>query len=182
MSDIHVLVPVAPGFEEIETASIVDILRRAGVRVTLAGVDGHGPVVGSREIAFVPDASLENVAKASDALVLPGGLRNAERLAADPRILRMIRERVEAGRLTAAICAAPLALDAAGVLQNIRFTCHPSVKSRLAVGTLVDDPVVDSGVIVTSRGPGTAMAFALHLVERLKGTDKRREVADALVY
>jgi DJ-1 family protein len=175
------LVPIAPGFEEIETAAIVDVLRRAGVDVTLAGLGGAGPVRGSRGISFVPDAAFEAASHDVEVLVLPGGMKNAEALAADDRITALVRERVAAGRLTAAICAAPLALEAAGVLAGRQFTSYPGVEQRISAGPASSDRVVDAGVLVTSRGPGTAIAFALHLVERLVGPKIRAEVADALL-
>ena len=177
------LVPLAEGFEEIETSTVVDVLRRAEVEVVVAGVDGGDPVLGSREMRFVPDLALSAIEVDDfDALVLPGGGRGAEALAGTQRLRTMVRDRVREGRLVAAICAAPFALDQAGVLRESGYTCYPGWESRFSTPGRRHDPVVDDGAIVTSQGPGTAMAFALHLVERLRGRAKSQEVGRALLY
>jgi DJ-1 family protein len=177
----RVLVPVAAGFEEIETSTIVDVLRRAGVEVVLAGLAGAGPVRGSRGIGFVAEVGLDEAIGPWDLVVLPGGMKNAEALAADKRVTGLLAERVEAGEPVAAICASALALDRAGVLTPGAYTCYPGVETRLATPGRRDEPVVDAVMVITSQGPGTAMAFALHLVARLVGESKRAEVAGALL-
>ncbi len=178
----RVLVPFAAGFEEIETATIVDVLRRAGVEVVLAGIDGAAPVVGSRMISFVPDAAFADVSDEEwDLVVLPGGLKNAEQLATHEPLLDLLRGRVYAGARVAAICAGPLALDAAGVLPSGGWTCFPALQGRMKAAGWQDEPVVEHAGITTSQGPATAMRFALHLVGKLVTTDKAGEVARALL-
>lgn len=178
----RVLVPFAAGFEEIETATLVDVLRRAGVDVVLAGLDGAGPVVGSRRITFTPDAAFADVADEDwDLVVLPGGLKNAERLASHEPLLDLLRGRVYSGARVAAICAGPLALDAAGVLPSGGWTCYPDLKGRMAAVGWQDEPVVENAGITTSQGPATAMRFALHLVSRLVAPEKAGEVARGLL-
>lgn len=166
------LVILAEGAEEMETTIIVDVLRRAEVDVVLAGLDGPAPVRCSRGVLLVPDAALSDVTGDVDALVLPGGKGGAERLAASPAVGERLRAQAAAGRLVAALCAAPVALAAHGLFAGRRMTCHPSVYDIVtAHGQLAAGPVVDDGQLVTSQGPGTAFLFALRLVERLRGPD-----------
>lgn len=179
----RVLVPLAPGFEELEAVTIVDLLRRAGVEVVTAGL-AAGPVRASRGVVVVPDTTLDEVADdAFDMVVLPGGLPGADHLAADPRVRRLLERTAAAGGYAAAICAAPKVLAAAGLLDGRKATGYPGVLDRLNLPRteLLDRPVVTDGRIVTSRGPGTAMDFALALVEQLLGKARRDEVEAPLV-
>jgi len=177
-----VLVLLAEGFEEIETTTVVDVLRRAGVEVVLAGLDGSDPVRGSRGLVVVPDGAFDRGDEDFDLVVLPGGLGGAERLAESLDVRNLLRARVAAEQPVAAICAAPLALDAAGVLAEGGFTCYPGLETKLRVGGRQQDEVVAFTGVVTSQGPGTAMAFSLHLVERLEGAERRADVARGLLY
>lgn len=181
MSPVRVLVPVAAGFEEIETTTIVDVLRRAGVEVLLAGLDGRGPLRGSRGIVVTPDLALDEAEGPFDLVVLPGGMPNARALAAHEGLLALLRHRVDRGEPVAAICAAPLALDRAGVLPAGAYTCYPGVEAQLRAGGRRDEPVVRAGAVTTSQGPATALAFALELVEQLAGEARRDEVARGLL-
>ena len=167
-----VLVILAPGFEEIETITVVDILRRAGARVFMAGTEA-GPMAGSRGVFVVPDGSLELVnSDEYDMVVLPGGMPGTTNLQNNSRVLDIIA-RMNAEKMpVAAICAAPIVLQTAGILINKRVTSHPSVKDKLADVDYSEDRVVVDGNIITSRSPGTAMEFALKLVEIL--FDKER--------
>ncbi len=178
-----VMVPLAPGFEDLEATTIVDILRRAGVEVVTAGLQ-PGLIQGSRGMRVQPDATLDEVLdREFDMIALPGGVPGAEHLKNDPRIQSMLKRMSAAGRYTAAICAAPMALAAAGLLDGRRATSYPGVVDRMDLPgtTYVADPVVVDGTVVTSRGPGTAMDFALMLVELLIGRDGRQQVEGALV-
>jgi len=172
------LIPLAQGFEELEAVTLIDLLRRAGIDVVVAGLT-EGPVTASRGTVLVPDTTLAEVAgDAFDLIVLPGGLPGADHLAADPLLRRLLQRQAAAQGLTAAICAAPRALAEAGLLAGKTATCYPgSVDATAFAGlTLVDAPVVTDGAVMTSRGPGTAMDFALALVERLVGAARREEV------
>ncbi len=178
-----VLVPLAPGFEDLEATTIVDILRRAGVEVVTAGLQA-GLIQGSRGLRVQPDASLDEVLERDfDMIALPGGLPGAEHLKNDARIQALLRRLAAADRYTAAICAAPMALAAAGLLDGRRATAYPGVLEGLDLPgtTCLSDPVVLDGKVVTSRGPGTAMDFALALVELLAGREKREQVEVGLV-
>jgi len=176
----RVLVPLAEGFEELEAVTIIDMLRRAGIEVVVAALAGN-PVRGAHGIALAADAALDDVsAQEFDLIALPGGMPGASNLADDPRIGAIIRRLHDGGRRVAAICAAPMALAAAGVLAGRRATAYPGVLDRAADVTLVDEPVVVDGRVITSRGPGTALDFALELVAQLQGAGARQQVESRL--
>ena len=148
------LVPLANGCEEMEAVIIMDTLRRAGWEVLAAGVD-EGPVEASRGVRLVPDCAWDDVDPAAfDLLVLPGGNDGTERLSRDERVLDAIRSSYHAGKIVAAICAGPLVLQAAGILEGHRVTCHPGATEFLTATERVDEKVVVDGTVVTSQGPG----------------------------
>ncbi len=178
----RVLVPLAEGCEELEAVTIIDLLRRAGIEVVTAGLE-PGPVKASRGVVLVPDTTLDAVqGEDFDMVVLPGGGPGTERLAQDGRVRGILRRHAERGRWTAAICAAPKVLAEAGLLEGRRATSYPGCLDAATVPGLryEEAPVVRDGKVVTSRGPGTAMDFALELIELLEGRAKREEVEAAL--
>jgi 4-methyl-5(b-hydroxyethyl)-thiazole monophosphate biosynthesis len=179
----RVLIPLAQGCEELEAVTIIDLLRRAGVEVVVAGLR-EGPVTASRGTVLLPDTTLDLVLGDNfDMVVLPGGMPGADHLDQDPRIHRLIQRMVEEGGYTAAICAAPKVLANAGLLDGRRATSYPGfidAMSLPATRVLQETVVVDDKVI-TSRGPGTAMDFALELIAQLEGEAKRTEVEKALL-
>ena len=172
----RVLMPLAPGFEEIEALAVVDILRRAGATVVVAGtVDGV--VTGRSSIRVVPDVLLETVMDEEfDMVVLPGGAPGTENLKADGRVARVVKRLSEEGGYVTAICAAPTVLSAIGLIDGRRVTCHPSVVDKLGGAEYVDERVVVDNALITSQGPGTAIEFAYALVEVLSGAAKVSEV------
>jgi 4-methyl-5(b-hydroxyethyl)-thiazole monophosphate biosynthesis len=177
-----VLVPLAEGFEELEAVTVVDLLRRAGVEVLTAGLK-PGPVRGSRRTMIVPDTTLDEAgARDWDMVVLPGGLPGATNLNADARVHEILRRTAQAGRYTAAICAAPQVLASAGLLDDRRATAYPGTlepfKEKVRVTA---QSVVQDGKIITSMGPGTAMDFALALIEALVGKEQRDAVEKPLM-
>jgi len=178
-----VLIPLAPGFEDLEAVTLSDLLRRAGIEVVLAGLQ-RGLIQGSRGIRIEPDAYLDDVlARDFDLIALPGGLPGAEHLRDDARVQALLRKMAAAGRYTTAICAAPMALAQAGLLDGKQATAYPGVLASLKLAhthSLADAVVVD-GKVVTSQGPGTAMDFALTLIELLKGAAMRKQVEAGLV-
>lgn len=172
------LVLLADGFEEIEAVTIIDVLRRGQVKVTTASLAGK-QVRGSHDIAVESDVLLDAVQVESfDALVLPGGPA-AKTLREDARAQDTIKRAAAAGKLVAAVCAGPTALEAAGVLSGKRATAYPG--SKLPSATFVEERVVEDGEVVTSRGPGTTMAFALKLVERLSGAAVAKTTSEQLL-
>ena len=173
-----VLVPLAPGFEEIEAITVIDILRRAGVDVVVAGTQ-PGPIEASRQTKHIPDCTLDDVrAEDFDMIVLPGGQPGTTNLRRDTRVRQIIETLQKNNRRIAAICAAPSVLSAYGVLQGRAATSHPSVRAEVSAGAreFSDQRVVLDGPIVTSQAAGTAMEFAFTLVELLCGVDKAAEV------
>jgi protein deglycase len=170
----RVAVLLAPGFEEIEAVTIIDVLRRADVDVKCVGVDAD-QVVGSHQIAIAADVRLDALdVESLDALVLPGGIPGALHLRDHPGVQSHIQACAERGLLVAAICAGPIALEAAGVLVGKRATSYPGFE--LPSAEYNEARVVEHGQVVTSRGPGTALEFSLALVARLVSP----EAADAL--
>ena len=179
----RVLVPLAEGFEELEAVTIIDLLRRGDVDVVVAGLKS-GPVRGSRGTVVVPDTGLDAVVDNDfDMIALPGGLPGADHLAADGRIQSLLKRMTAEGRYTAAICAAPRALAAIGLLDGRQATSFPGALDPNVYPEIQLDherPVVVDGCVITSRGPGTAMDFALDLLELLEGRTVRRDVEGAL--
>jgi protein deglycase len=178
---VKVLVPLFTGFEEIEAVTIIDILRRAGVEVTTAGLSSN-PVMGAHGISLLADIGLDEADADSYAgIVLPGGAGTAI-LRADARIRNLVTNFYKQGKTTAAICAAPTVLSELGFLKDKKATSYPSVRSVMNVGTYLEDPVVIDDLIITSRGAGTAMAFALELVARFTSHEKAHALAQAVLY
>lgn len=178
-----VLVPLAEGCEELEAVTIIDLLRRAGIDVVVAGLQ-PGTVKASRGTQLVPDMSLDAALQNEfDMVVLPGGMPGARHLKEDPRILNLLKKMAEADKYTAAICAAPTVLAEAGLLNGKRATSYPGFLDKMALPDMqfVTDPVVRDGKVLTSRGPGTAMDFALTLIETLAGREIRNQVEAGLV-
>jgi len=177
-----VLVPLAQGCEELEAVTVVDLLRRAGISVVTAGLDDR-PVRASRGVVLIPDTTLNEVlGREFDMIVLPGGQPGATNLAKDERVTGLLKRLALAGKYTAAICAAPAVLAQSGLLEGRRATSYPGSLDPQSVAGLqyVDEPVVIDGRIITSRGPGTAMDFALQLIEVLAGEQKRADVEAGL--
>ena len=176
-----VLVPLAQGCEEIEAITVIDILRRAGITVLSAGLDTQ-PVQASRGTVLIPDTTLDAALEQSyDMLVLPGGQPGSNNLKADARILTLLRNMSRQDKYIAAICAAPSVLATAGLLDGKHATGFPGALDSFPKVLQEAEAVVEDGKIITSRGPGTAMEFALILVERLAGKAKRQEVEAGLV-
>lgn len=176
----RVLVPLAEGFEEIEAVTIVDLLRRAGIEVVVASLAGS-PVTGSHGIRIAADTPLAALAEQDfDLIALPGGLPGAEHLKNDPRIADLLRRHRGKGRPVAAICAAPMVLAAAGLLDGRRATSYPGFLKDARGTRVVGDAVVADDGVITSRGPGTALDFALALVAELAGPAVRDRIEAAL--
>ena len=178
-----VLVPLAQGCEELEAVTIIDLLRRAGVKVVSAGLDNK-PVTASRGTVLLPDTDLDSALQDDyDMVVLPGGLPGADHLDNDPRVIELLRKMANSEKFTAAICAAPKVLASAGLLDGKQATAYPGILDALNRADIHQqaDAVVEDGKVITSRGPGTVMDFALTLVEKLLGKAKRDEVERGLV-
>ncbi len=178
---VTVLVVVAEGSESLETVVIVNLLRRAELAVTVASIDDCLLIDGTRGIRFMADARLVDVIHQPwSQVVLPGGAGGAKALGGHAPLIALLQARLAADQPIAAICAAPaLALAANGLLDGRQATCYPTFRDVLPV--FVDAPVVRDGTLTTSQGPGTAIAFALDLIEQLAGRARRDQVAGGLL-
>ena len=176
-----VLVPLANGFEEIEAMSIIDVLRRAQVEVVIAGL-GKKQVCGAHGVKVQCDAHIEDMKSSDfDMIVLPGGLPGATNLQKDESVQRLLKEFDDAKKQIGAICAAPVALQSAGVLKE-NYTCYPSFEANIKPeGYISNQDVVMDGNVITSRGPGTALVFALSIVGQLCGEEMRENVKSQLL-
>lgn len=173
----------AEGFEEVEALTVVDLLRRAGIGCDMIALRDTETVTGSHDISVRMLGALGSVdLNGYDALLLPGGQPGTRNLAADERVLDALRSFHAAGKLTAAICAAPTVLAAAGLLDGRRAVCYPGMEAQLTGSTGGDGLVEVDGTVITSRGVGTAIPFALAIVEYYLGAEKARELARAIVY
>ena len=180
------LIPIANGTEEIEAVTMIDVLRRAGIEVTVASVNDSGElkIVGAQGITIVADCTIDDCTTALfDLIAVPGGLPGSKNLAASSALDRLLREQAAKGRLYAAICAAPkLVLSSKGLLQDKIVTGHPMFQQNIEAKEVNGKSrVVVDGNCITSQGPGTALDFALDLVQQLCGVVKREEVGSRLV-
>jgi protein deglycase len=179
-----ILVPIAPGIEEIEAVTIIDVLRRAGAEVVVASV-GDLQIVASRGVKLVADKLIADCARLTfDLIALPGGMPGAEHLRDSADLALLLHHQHKDGRLYAAICASPaVVLHYHGLLEGRQATCHPAFAEKLSGSTKasIESRVVVDKNCVTSRGPGTAMEFALKLVELLYNPSKAKEVAAPMV-
>lgn len=174
-----VLVPLAQGCEELEAVTVIDLLRRAGLHVVSAGLDEQ-PVVAARGTRLLPDMSLDQALRQDyDMVVLPGGQPGADNLDNDARVRDLLKTMANSGKFTAAICAAPKVLASAGLLAGKQATSYPGTLQKMGIKEY-DRAVVTDGKVITSKGPGTAMDFALELIEALVGKGKRDEVEAGL--
>ena len=179
MKLVKALVFLAPGFEEIETLTVVDVLRRAEVKVTVVGLTSN-LIEGKHEVKVVPENSIDNVSVSHfDALIVPGGNPGYKNLRKDPRVIAMVKKAHESNKIVAAICAGPTVLADAGILEGKASTIYPGMEKELEAGGGIpkQDMVVVDGNIVTSRGPATALPFALKLAEMLAGKQMAESVS-----
>jgi len=181
----NILIPFTTGVEEIEMIAVVDVLRRADAHVCMASLDGMS-VTGRSDITIEADAALGDVKdQAWDMVVLPGGLPNAHLLRDDANVKAVVERLRTERKSIAAICAAPTALAAYGVTAGKRVTSYPSCQPEMEAlqpsSVYVDEAVVEDDFLITSRGPGTAIAFALRLVARLCGEEKATEIRASIV-
>ncbi|KHJ89087.1 DJ-1 family protein [Oesophagostomum dentatum] len=177
------LLIIGDGAEEMEAVITADVLRRGGIEVTYAGLNGAGPVKCARKTVITPDAALKDVqSKTYDVLILPGGQPGSNNLAASELVGQVLKAHHSAGKIIAAICAAPIALKAHSIKAAL-VTSHPCVQKQLEEGgyKYSEERVVVADRVVTSRGPGTAFEFALKLVELLVGHEKSKELVDPML-
>lgn len=178
-----VLVPIAEGFEEIEAVSIIDVLRRGGIEVLVRSLDETLEVKGANGITVKADAPIGDLgADELDMVVLPGGWGGTDRLAVDEKVQALLKAMDAKGKQIGAICAAPFALNAAGVLKE-NYTCYPSVEEQIRLEGYGGDAhqVVEDQNVMTSRGPGTAICFGLQIVRKLVGEETYEQLKAGLL-
>jgi 4-methyl-5(b-hydroxyethyl)-thiazole monophosphate biosynthesis len=177
----HALIILAEGNEEVEALTQVDLLRRAGIKVTIAGLSGT-KVKGAHDITVLADISLNDFSAEFDAVILPGGMPGTDYLCESESVKKILYEANEKDLVCAAICAASKVLDKAGLLIGKEFTCYPSVAEKISSGEYREKSVVQDGNIITSRGIGTAIPFALRIIEALLSREEAQKVASAILY
>ncbi|SFV75573.1 DJ-1/YajL/PfpI superfamily, includes chaperone protein YajL (former ThiJ), parkinsonism-associated protein DJ-1, peptidases PfpI, Hsp31 [hydrothermal vent metagenome] len=178
-----VLVPLANGFEEIEAVSIIDVLRRAKIEVIIASLNDTMLVKGANGITIQAQMQIKDIdINALDMVVLPGGWEGTHTLAKDENVQNLLRQMDKKGKNIGAICAAPFALNQAGVLKE-KYTCYPSVEDEIKKDGYQGDKamVVQDKNIITSRGPATALCFALEIVRQLKGEETYQNLKQGLL-
>ncbi|XP_027341358.1 protein DJ-1 homolog B isoform X1 [Abrus precatorius] len=179
-----VLVPIANGTEEMEAVIIIDILRRAKAKVVVAAVEDKLEIVASRKVKLAADILLDEAAKLSyDLIVLPGGLGGAQAFANSETLVSLLKKQRESKRYYGAICASPaLVLEPHGLLKGKKATAFPAMSNKLSDQSEVENRVVVDGNLITSRGPGTSIEFALAIVEKLFGRKLALELAKTIVF
>ena len=178
-----VYVHLADGFEEIEALTVVDLLRRAGIETETVSIMKRLPVKGSHGIKVIADLLFEDAVYSScEIIVLPGGMPGAENLYEHEGLREKIYSFYNQEKWIAAICAAPLVLGRAGILKGKKAASYPGFEKELDGAEIVTDPVVSDQKIITSRGPATAMPFALKIIEELKGKEAADEIAKGLLF
>lgn len=177
-----VLIILAEGFEEIEAITPIDVLRRAGLKVITAGV-GKKEITGAHGIKVGTDVELENYADTPDAVILPGGMPGADNLKKSSSVKNILQKMKSADKLIGAICASPaVVLSAQGILDGKKATCYPGFEKDMGSKvTFSTQRVVKDGRVITSRGPGTAMEFALALVCELVDQQTAESLSKALI-
>lgn len=177
------VVLLADGFEEIEAITPIDILRRAGVDVTIVGVGGL-MMRGSRDIIVKADRDIDSYNDLPDAVIVPGGAKGSDNLSKAEKVKLLLMSARRNGKIIAAICAAPVTvLIPLGILDGKNATCYPGDEKTLGTkARFKDEKVVIDGAVITSRGPATAAAFALAIVELLCGKDIKDTVSKKLLY
>ncbi len=179
----RICVPLADGFEEIEAVTLIDVLRRADFSVSVCSASESFHVKGAHSIIIGADISVnEALDRRWEGIVLPGGMPGAEHLRDTPAVETLLKQIFEADGLVGAVCAAPLVLGHYGLLKGRKATCYPGFEDRLTGATAVEEPVVVDGNVITSRGPGTVMAFALKIVEYHSGKEKAAELEETMLF
>ena len=179
----HVCVFLADGFEEIEALTVVDVLRRAKIRVETVSLNGDDTVQGAHWVDVKADSVFEEADfDKVDMLVLPGGMPGTSNLQKHKGFIRLLQKFDKEEKWIAAICAAPSILGALGMLKGRKACCYPSYEENLEGAEVKEDAVVQDGHFITGRGMGKAVPFALKLAEILAGKEKAEEIAKSIIY
>ena len=179
----NIAICMADGCEEIEGLTVVDILRRAGIKIDMLSINDTLTVTGSHGIEFKADKLVKDVASFDyDGIVLPGGMPGTTNLEANTHVQKGVMQLFNQGKLVAAICAAPSILGRNGVANGKKVTSYPGFEDAFSKANYVEEPVVVDGNVITSRGMGTAVDFALAILSYLKGKDAADDMAKKIIY
>lgn len=174
---------LADGYEEIEALAVVDVFRRAGIEMDMVSISEELLTNGSHKIQVMADKLLKDIAfEEYDVLILPGGLRGMQNLENCESLMQQIDAFYEQDKYVAAICASPSILGRRGILTGKQATAYPGFEDELKGATVVDAGAVRNGNVITARSMGSAIEFALLLVETLLGKEKAEEIAEQIVY
>lgn len=177
----RLIVLLADGFEEIEAITVIDLLRRADITVTTAGLRKK-EVAGGHGIIVMADTILKHLPASYEGIVLPGGGKGTEALAGSSAVMDLVQKTFDQGLLCAAICAAPSVFGKAGILRNIRATCYPGFEEQLTGARFIEAAVVRDKNVITGRGVAAAIPFALELITRLSGESVADRIGEAILY
>ena len=172
----------ADGFEEVEGLTAVDLLRRAGVSVTMVSIMGRTKITGARNISVNTDILIEDIKEEAEMLVLPGGMPGTNYLRDHEGLAELLKKQYEAGKWVAAICAAPSVFGDLGILNGKEAVCYPGFEERLTGATIGEGTVAVTDHVITSRGMGTAIDFAAALIARLQDEKKAEEIKASIIY
>ncbi|MCQ2463472.1 MAG: DJ-1/PfpI family protein [Clostridia bacterium] len=172
---------LAQGFEEVEALCTVDLLRRAGIKVVTAGV-GSKTVTGSHSVTVTADREISELDDGFDGIVLPGGMPGTLNLERNALVQSFMKKAVETDRYLCAICAAPSIPGHAGYLKNKKAVCYPGFENTLEGAQVLFDGVCADGKIITSRGAGTAVDFALKIIELVSGKEESEKIRKGILY
>jgi 4-methyl-5(b-hydroxyethyl)-thiazole monophosphate biosynthesis len=181
MSMAHFLTLLADGFEEVEAVTVIDLLRRAGSTVTTVALQKKD-VSGAHGISLHADTIIKHLPESYDGIVLPGGQPGTNNLAGSPKVLSLVQYTFNKGLLCAAICAAPMVFGRAGILKDIRATCYPGCEEGLGDARFIEAAVVRDRNVITSRGVGTAIPFALELITVVDGAETADRIGAQILY
>ncbi|NLW31286.1 MAG: DJ-1/PfpI family protein [Fibrobacter sp.] len=178
----HVITILADGFEEIEAITVIDLLRRAEIKVTILGLDSL-EINGAHDVIVHADNLLDSFDKEYDGIILPGGMPGTTNLANSSKIIDLVKSSFNKGLLCAAICAAPSVLGKAGILEGKKAVCFPGFESSLHGSiTTENKSVIKDANIITSRGPGTAIPFSLEIISYLKNSEFSDKIKTSILY
>ncbi|HZJ83017.1 MAG TPA: DJ-1 family glyoxalase III [Clostridia bacterium] len=181
---MKVIVFLADGFEEVEGLTAVDYLRRMDIEVEMVSITGNKIVQGAHDIVVLADKIIDEIEEIDlyDGVVIPGGLPGATNLRDNARVIEIVKEIAQEEKLVAAICAGPIVLEKAGVIEGKKVTSYPGFEDQLSGGIYLEESVVRDGNIITARGPALAVDFAIEIVKYLLGTEKADELKDGILY
>lgn len=178
----NIIIPIAPGSEEMEAVICIDIFRRAGWNVSVVTFETEKQVTASRGVNLVADHYWSEINPNDyDIIIIPGGNGGTETLAAEPELLATLQTFDQAGKTIGAICAAARVLDAAAILRQRRYTCYPGVEAKITSGVHSTDTVVQHENLITSQGPGTAFDFALAVVASVETPEHAETLRQQMV-